>query len=63
MDTMTVGDLLFISNDMYLQRPSPRVSALAAPLLAALRREQVWRRILTQDPALCARTMPSEHSI
>ena len=41
LDRMSLGDLLFVSSDMYLARPSARIRAMAAPLLAALGREQV----------------------
>jgi len=41
LDRMSLGDLLFVSSDMYLRRPSARIRAMAAPLLAAMGREQV----------------------
>ena len=41
LDRMSLGDLLFVSSDMYLARPSARIRAMAAPLLAALGRNQV----------------------
>ena len=37
LDQMSLHTLLFVTNFLYMSRPSPRVRALAAPLLAALR--------------------------
>ncbi len=34
---MSLYTLLFVTNFLYLRRPSPRMKALTAPLLAALR--------------------------
>ena len=39
-DRLSLADLLFVSNDMYLHRPSPRMQRLAAPLLAELMRDR-----------------------
>ncbi len=43
LERTSLGDMLFISSDMYMQRPSPRLRAMAAPLLAAMGREQVGK--------------------
>ena len=37
LDRMSLRTLLFVSNFLYLSRPSSRLRALAAPLLAAVR--------------------------
>lgn len=39
LDRMSLHTLLYVTNFLYLGRPSPRLQALAKPLLAALRSE------------------------